>query len=191
MESNGTPSGTPGAQPQQPPMPGQQPSSGMATASLVCGILGLFFCLPAPVGLVLGIKAMKKIKLEPQLYTGHGIALAGVITSSISMAWGLLIVPILALIAIPNFINLRHKAYDASAKSAGRNVKVAEELYYYDREGTPGNYTTDLNELLKVDKSLTDDPQVTFVFNDATESGYTFYTTHASGTPGKTFEFHD
>lgn len=100
------------------------------------------------------------------------------------------IIGILALIAIPNFINLRQKAYDASAKSAGRNSKLAEEVYYNDREESTGNYTTNLDFLLEVDKNLTDDAQVTFIFLHSSTSGFTLYTQHNSGT-GKTFMYTD
>ena len=100
------------------------------------------------------------------------------------------IIGILALIAIPNFINLRQKAYDASAKSAGRNAKLAEEVYYNDREESIGSYTSDLDSLLAVDKNLTDDGQVTFVFLSANTSGFTMYTEHHSGS-SRQFTYHD
>lgn len=100
------------------------------------------------------------------------------------------IIGILALIAIPNFINLRQKAYDASAKSAGRNAKLAEEVYFNDRTDTVGNYTNNLAELLDVDKNLGDDPGVTFSFVYATSSGFTLWTQHGQGSGG-TFIFHD
>ena len=100
------------------------------------------------------------------------------------------IIGILALIAIPNFINLRQKAYDASAKSAGRNAKLAEEVYYNDREASTGSYTSSLDVLLGIDKNLTDDASVTFNFDHASESGFTLHTSHASGS-GSTFVYHD
>ena len=100
------------------------------------------------------------------------------------------IIGILALIAIPNFINLRQKAYDASAKSAGRNAKLAEEVYFNDREASIGSYTTVMADLLTVDKNLTDDANVTFVISSADSSGFTLYTEHASGT-GTQFTYTD
>ena len=42
------------------------------------------------------------------------------------------IIGILALITIPNFIELRRKAFNSSADSAGRNAKTAYEVYYQD-----------------------------------------------------------
>lgn len=87
-----------------------------------------------------------------------------------------------ALIAIPNFIALRAKAYDASAQSAGRNAKIAEEVYYQNSFGdNGGSYLASLKDLLEWDKNLTDDPEVTFIFGGCDTSGYTFTTSHAKG----------
>ena len=100
------------------------------------------------------------------------------------------IIGILALIAIPNFLNLRQKAYDASAKSGGRNAKLAEEVYYNDREEVTGSYSNSLSDLLTVDKNLTDDGRVTFSFIGADTSGFTLYTKHHTGS-GRTFPYSD
>src|SRR5216684_173957 len=50
-------------------------TSGMAVASLICGILGLFTCVTAPVGLVLGIIANGQIKRSQGRLTGSGLAI--------------------------------------------------------------------------------------------------------------------
>ena len=86
-----------------------------------------------------------------------------------------------ALIAIPNFIALRSKAYDASAQAAGYNAKIAEEVYFQNAGDIDGRYTASFKDLLEWDKNLTDDPSVTFVFGDCNASGYTFTTSHAQG----------
>ncbi len=101
------------------------------------------------------------------------------------------IIGILALIAIPNFVSLRSKAYDASAKSMGRNAKVAMEVYYNDSGADiSGGYTQYLSDLLSFDRNLTDDPDVTFEFVDVTTSGYTYYTEHKY-SQGNQYVFHD
>ena len=102
----------------------------------------------------------------------------------------LFIVPILAAIAIPNFVQYRMKAYDASTRSAGRSAKLAEESYYYDKNVSGGTYSDDLSELLKIDPRLTEDPEVTFVFSHAGQDSFTFYTTHAQGS-GEKFTYTD
>jgi prepilin-type N-terminal cleavage/methylation domain-containing protein len=87
------------------------------------------------------------------------------------------IIGILALIAIPNFINLRKRAYNASAESAGRNAKTAQEIYYQDY----GTYSDDMAELLVFDRNLTDDADVTFTFAGADIEGFTYTTSHFRG----------
>jgi len=93
------------------------------------------------------------------------------------------IIGILALIAIPNFVSLRAKAYNASASSAGYNAKIAQELYFQNSMTgeQDGTYADNLAALLKWDKLLTDDPNVTFTFGVCNSSGYTYTTTHANG----------
>jgi prepilin-type N-terminal cleavage/methylation domain-containing protein len=92
------------------------------------------------------------------------------------------IIGILALIAIPNFVQLRVRAYNASAQSSGYNCKVAQELYYQNsHSGAGGGYSGALSDLLVWDKNLTDDPEVTFSFTANNQSGYTFSTKHSRG----------
>ncbi len=81
----------------------------------------------------------------------------------------------------------RRNAYDRSAQSVGRNIKLAQEVYFNDGHG---RYTDQLKDLLIWDKNLTNDPAVTFIFGSCDASGYTFTTLHAKGT-GKTFVFTD
>ena len=92
------------------------------------------------------------------------------------------IIGILALIAIPNFVQLRAKAYNASAVSAGYNAKIAQELYYQEAGGdNGGSYSSSLSDLLAWDPNLTDDDLVTFTFGSCNTSGYTYTTTHQKG----------
>lgn len=95
------PPGGYGYQPPPPPSPGgygypppapspygayPQPvgTNGLAIASLVCSLVGLFCGIGPIVGLVLGIIALNQIKKTGQ--DGRGMALAGVIISGISIA---------------------------------------------------------------------------------------------------------
>jgi type IV pilus assembly protein PilA len=103
------------------------------------------------------------------------------------------IIGILALIAIPNFTSIRAKAYEASAKSMGRNAKVAMEVYYNQYGGDisgSGGYAEYLSDLLSFDRNLTDDSDVTFEFVTVTNTGYTYYTAHKY-SPTEHFVFHD
>ena len=79
---------------------------------MVLGILGfltaflLIGLLFAPIGLILGIVALAKIKKKPHIYGGQGFAIAGIVTSSMIV----LIFPIIAAIAIPNLLAARRMA---------------------------------------------------------------------------------
>lgn len=60
-------------------------TNGMAIASLICSLAGLFFCgVPSVVGLILGIVAMGQCKKTGQ--EGHGMALAGTIIGAVLTA---------------------------------------------------------------------------------------------------------
>lgn len=70
-------------------------SNGLAVWSLICGILGavlLFFCGagigPGAVGVIVGTLAYKKSK---QTGAGRGMALGGLITSSVVVGIGLIV----------------------------------------------------------------------------------------------------
>ena len=97
------------------------------------------------------------------------------------------IIGILALIAIPNYQSLRQRAHNASALSAGRNGKLAQEVIFQNK--TTDSYANDLEPLLSVDENLLDDKHVTFTFGDCNSSGYTYTTTHLLGN--QTFVFID
>lgn len=99
------------------------------------------------------------------------------------------IIGILALIAIPNFQNLRQKAYDASALTSGRSGKLTEEIYYQEHQDEDFHYTSILAHLLVHDRNLTDDAGVTFVWSYAGNTNFTFTSSHNKGS--KSFIFHD
>lgn len=77
---------------------------GLAIASLVLGLLSIptlgLLLAGAITGIILGIVALTKIKAAPQVYGGKGMAIAGIVTSALSLGlvavWG-----ILAAIALP------------------------------------------------------------------------------------------
>jgi len=61
-----------------------QSTNGLATASLVLGILGLFCGITAIVGLILGIVALGQIRNGRG--TGRGLAIGGIVTSAVAIA---------------------------------------------------------------------------------------------------------
>ena len=74
-----------------PPLPEGPKTSGLAIASLICGIAGLCTCgLGGLVGLVLSLVAMGRIRRSRGELGGRGIALAGLIVSIIAGALALI-----------------------------------------------------------------------------------------------------
>lgn len=64
--------------------------NGKAIASLVTSLIGLLCCvIPAVVGIVLGVLAMRETKRTGQ--DGHGLALAGVIVGALAVAFGVIV----------------------------------------------------------------------------------------------------
>ena len=87
-----------GAKPLPPPVPrahaatAPKQTSGLAVASLVLGILGLFSCgLTALVGLVLGIAGLSKIRASQGALGGRGLAIAGISVSVAFILFGLVV----------------------------------------------------------------------------------------------------
>src|SRR5689334_16103090 len=89
-----------------------RPSKGIAIASLLLGIisiptLGLIF-VGGIAGIILGVIALGKIKSDPAHYAGKGLAIAGIVTSSLSI---LIAIPgVIAAIAIPNLTRAQQAA---------------------------------------------------------------------------------
>lgn len=91
-------------------------NSGLAICSLVLGILGLLslllclgpiFALPA---VICGHIASGRIKRSNGMLAGQGMALAGLITGYITIALAVVMIPMMAAIAIPNFVKARDTA---------------------------------------------------------------------------------
>ncbi len=79
--------------PFQPPLVGAENKT-LAIISLVCGILSMLCCmwfLPGIIAVVLGIIAKNKADQNPAEYGGRGMALAGIITGGISIAFGIIV----------------------------------------------------------------------------------------------------
>lgn len=99
------------------PVPCAEPqTSGLAIASLVCGVLAIGSGVTGILAVVFGHMAMKQISQKPALYSGRGIAGAGLTLGYLSL---LLFLPRLLALAI----GLSHGAGSAwveSFKDLGR-----------------------------------------------------------------------
>jgi competence protein ComGC len=112
--------------------PTDAPRKGLAIASLVLGIisiptLGLLF-IGGIAGIVLGIVALNKAKQNPAQYAGRGLAIAGIVTSTLSL---LVAIPgiIAAIIAIPNLIKSQQAAHETTALTEVMTIGKAQVLY--------------------------------------------------------------
>ena len=111
---------------------------GLAVFALVLGILNMptagFLGVGAIVGIVLAVVALSRIKANPYVYGGKELAIAGLITSILSVV---MIVPILivAAIAIPNLLASRRAANEGATINALRKIHEAEATY----QATRGN----------------------------------------------------
>src|ERR1039457_1820999 len=95
-----------------PPIGGNPPSpktSALAIWSLVLGILSLacFSIFAAIPGVICGHKALSRIKYSGGRISGQGLAIAGLVTGYLGIAWAILFIPLMMAIAIPNFVKAR------------------------------------------------------------------------------------
>jgi type II secretory pathway pseudopilin PulG len=101
------------------------------------GILALLFGVPGfivgaiislgviPTALVSGIVALGRIRNRPHEYGGKGLAVGGIACSSA----GLVVIPLIAAIAIPNLFAARRAANEGSAISSLRTIYSAQSTY--------------------------------------------------------------
>jgi hypothetical protein len=118
--------------------PGAVPSqtSGMAVASLVLGLLGLFSAgLLALVGLILGIVGLRQIGRSEERLQGQGVAVAGIVVSGLVLAVMFLFLPIFAAILFPVFAQAREKARATVCMTHLRQLGMAMSMYTEDYDG--------------------------------------------------------
>ncbi|MDD5706949.1 MAG: DUF4190 domain-containing protein [Kiritimatiellae bacterium] len=103
----------------------QAKTAGVAIASLVLGILGLTCVGPlgAIPAVICGHIALPKIKHSAGALQGEGLALAGLITGYIGIA----LIPLLAAIAIPNFMKAREITQRNACINNVRLIEAAKE----------------------------------------------------------------
>ena len=126
-------------------------TSGMAIASLVLGIAGAISCgITSIVGLILGIVSLGQIKRSVGQLTGQGLAIAGIIVSSLS----LLLIPLLCLlvaILMPAVSTARVHAMGAVDAVNMRQVCLAAVMYAADNNSClpdPENWKDQLEQYL-------------------------------------------
>ncbi len=117
----------------------QPKNSGLAIWSLVLGILGLtcFWLLTAIPAVICGHVAYSRIKRSAGALTGEGLALGGLITGYLSIALSILVIPLMAAIAIPNFVKARTTAQMNACINNLRMIDGAKETWAMENKKEP------------------------------------------------------
>jgi type IV pilus assembly protein PilA len=108
--------------------PGGQPeTSGLAIASLICGIF--FFVLPSAIlAVIFGHLSRSDIRRSGGRKTGGGMATTGLVLGYA----GVMVIPlvlIIAAIAIPNLLRAKMLANEGAAVGSLRNINTAVVIY--------------------------------------------------------------
>jgi competence protein ComGC len=139
-----------------PPLPSaSQPpqNSPLAIWSLVLGILALacFSVLTAVPAVICGHKARTQIKRSGGALTGEGLALGGLITGYVSIALTVLLIPLLAAVAIPNFARARDQAQRNACWMNLEQIESTKQVWALEnkKSGTDVPSETDLKTYFK------------------------------------------
>lgn len=101
------------------------PTSGLATASLVLGIIGCAG-ITALVGLVLGIIALVKIDKSEGRLGGRGLAIAGICVSAVMLIFGL---PMIAGLTLPALAKAKERSQTIKCTQNLRQLGLATRIY--------------------------------------------------------------
>jgi general secretion pathway protein G len=103
--------------------------------SLICGIAGIFTCLPAVPAIILGIIGLVNIKKGTGTLKGSGKAITGIILGGLAiLVWPFLLI---VAIAIPNLVGTRDIAMESMAKAEISNISRSVEMYNADNGSYP------------------------------------------------------
>ncbi|MDI6782939.1 MAG: zinc-ribbon domain-containing protein [bacterium] len=106
--------------------------------AMIFGIVSIA-CIPllGPIALILGAMELNKIKKGLSSASGRPYALVGLILGIIASVMIVFIIPILAAIAIPNFLTAKNRAQVYRTQAELRMCAVALESYYVDNNAYP------------------------------------------------------
>jgi len=107
---------------------------------MVC--IGPLFAIPA---VICGHMAYSRVKRSGGLLKGEGIALGGLITGYVCLALGLFLVPMMAAIAIPNFVKAREMAQRNMCINNLRRIEGAKEVWALQNPGKTNTAPTILD----------------------------------------------
>ena len=137
-----------------PPLsqPAQPKTSGLAVWSLVLGILSLvcFSIFTAIPGVICGHVALSRIKRSAGAIAGNGLAIGGLVTGYLGIAWAIVFIPMMLAIAIPNFVKARDTAQMNMCINNLRQIDGAKQQWALQNKKTATDVPTaaDLNAFL-------------------------------------------
>ena len=105
-------------------------TSGMAIASLICGILGCFG-ITAIVGLVLGFVSLLRISRSQGRLGGQGIAIAGLCASGFMLLFA---IPMFAGLMLPAVAKAKGRAQTINCVSNLKQLALAARMYANDSD---------------------------------------------------------
>lgn len=142
---------------QPPPIPAtpvQPKNCGLAIWSLVLGILSLtcFWLVAAIPAVICGHLAYSRIRRSAGALSGEGLALGGLITGYAGIAISIFLIPLLAAIAIPNFVKARTTAQMNLCINNLRQIDSAKQQWAREnkKQDTDTPTAQDLAPYLKV-----------------------------------------
>lgn len=110
------------------PLPSAK-TSGLAIASLVLAVSGLFTCgLTAIIGLILGIVALCAVSKRADQLKGRGLAIAGIVTSVVVIVMILFLVSMMVLL-MPVITHTKMQAKRTVLMSHARQICLAMHMY--------------------------------------------------------------
>ncbi len=112
-------------------VPSQPKTSGLAIWSLVLGIFGIvcFSIFAAIPGVICGHTALSRIKRSGGTLSGQGMAIAGLVIGYLGIAWAIVFIPLMAAIAIPNFVRARQTAQMNACINNLRQIDTAKQQW--------------------------------------------------------------
>ena len=120
--------------PQAAPAP--EKTSGLATASLILGLVGIPTCVTTVPGLILGIVALSKIRRSRGKLGGQGLAIAGIVLSGAFLLLYVL-AGLLALMLMPALSRARAAARQAVCKVQLEQLGHALTLFELENGALP------------------------------------------------------
>jgi hypothetical protein len=128
--------------------PSQPQTSGLAIWSLVLGILSLicFSIFTGIPGVICGHMAYARIKRSAGALTGQGLAIAGLITGYLGIAWAVVMIPMMMAIAIPNFVKARETSQINACINNLRQIDAAKQQWALEN-GKKGDAVPEVQDL--------------------------------------------